>query len=298
MQASNRRLLRWLVLPTAFAIQTAAAANPESGDLHWLLEQRVRIQSPALGPGWHEGLFNRQRREPPCYVVVIWKPRPSPESSLQAETVIALSVVSELQAYSGPRTPVSAWAGRKSTEASDDSLWQLIPRGALDRNRDCSASPSSALADENTGRKITEAALRETRDIVSRELFGHYDLTNLAVLKIEDLRGRVRLGQDYGLVKVTLEFAAKRNNSKHPSLNPNMFEPGNAMCQGWLYLHCGVPLGHVFDGRLELLLAVDRDGLWKAVSPHWRWRRQYSLHGYLLLEGREKDGYVLFPKQQ
>jgi hypothetical protein len=157
---------------------------------------------------------------------------------------------------------------------------------------------TSALADENTDRKITESALRETRDIVSRELFGHYDLTNLAVLKIADLQGRVSLGYDYGLVKVTLGFSAKRNTTKHPTLNPNMFEPGNAMCQGWLYLHCGVPIGHVFEGKLELLLAVDRDGSWRAVSPHWRSIMEYALHGYLLLEGREKEGYVLFPKQR
>ena len=158
------------------------------------------------------------------------------------------------------------------------------------------ACGSSAFADDAADRKITDAALRETRDVISRDLFGHYDVTRLAVLKIEDLRGRVVSGQDYGLVKVTLEFSAKRNNAKSPSLNPNMFEPGNAMCQGWLYLHCGVPVGHVFDGKLELLLAVDRDGLWKAVSPHWRSRSQYSLQGYLLMEGREKEGYVLFPK--
>lgn len=157
---------------------------------------------------------------------------------------------------------------------------------------------TSVLADENTDRKITESALRETRDIVSRELFGHYDLTNLAVLKIEDLQGRVSLGHDYGLMKVTLEFSAKRSGAKHPTLNPSMFEPGSAMCQGWLYLHCGIRIGHGFEGKLELLLAVDRHGSWRAVSPHWRSRRQYPLHGYLLLEGREKEGYVLFPKQR
>jgi hypothetical protein len=94
-----------------------------------------------------------------------------------------------------------------------------------------------------------------------------------------------------------MEFSAKRNTTKHPTLNPNTFEPGNAMCRGWLYLHCGVPIGHVFQGKLELLLAVDRDGSWRAVSPHWRSRRPYPLHGYLLLEGREEEGYVLFPKQ-
>jgi hypothetical protein len=155
-----------------------------------------------------------------------------------------------------------------------------------------------ALADEQTDKNITESALRETRDIISRDLFGHYDLTTLALLKVEDFQGRVSLGHDYGLVKATLGFAATRNTTKHPTLNPNMFEPGNAMCQGWLYLHCGVPPGHVFEGKLEILLAVGRDGSWRAVSPHWRSRTQYPLHGYLLLEGREQEGYVLFPKQR
>jgi hypothetical protein len=153
-----------------------------------------------------------------------------------------------------------------------------------------------AVADENADKSITESALRDTRDIMSSEPYGHYDLTNLAVLKTEDAQGHVSLGQDYGLVKVTLEFSAKRNTTKHPTLNPSVFEPGSAMCQDWLYLHCGVPVGHVFEGKLELLLAVDRDGSWRTVSPHWRSRIQYPLHGYLILEGREREGYVLSPK--
>ena len=162
----------------------------------------------------------------------------------------------------------------------------------------CAVFCTSAFADDNTNKHIAESALRETRDILSRELFGHYDVTDVAVLKFEDLRDRMPLKRDYGLVKVTLEFSAKRNATKHPTLNSKMFDPDNAMCQGWLYLHCGIPTGYVFEGKLELLLAVDRDGSWKAVSPHWRSRREYPLHGYLLLEGREKEGYVLFPKQR
>jgi len=39
------------------------------------------------------------------------------------------------------------------------------------------------------------------------------------------------LGHDYGLVKITMEFSAKRNTTKHPTLNPDTFEPGNAMCR-------------------------------------------------------------------
>jgi len=162
----------------------------------------------------------------------------------------------------------------------------------------CTVYGSSALADDNTDKQIAESGLRETRDILARELFGHYDITNLVVLKIAALQDRIHRGYDYGLVTVTLRFSTKRNRTKHPNLNADMFEPGNAMCQGWLYLHCGVPVGHVFDGTLQVLLAVDRDGSWRAVSPNWRSRREYSLQGYLLLEGREKEGYVLFPQRR
>ncbi len=154
---------------------------------------------------------------------------------------------------------------------------------------------TSAVADDEVDKTIAQSALREARDVVSREMFGHYDLVRLTVLGIEDLQGRVVPGRAYGLARVTLEFSARRNLTRHPALNPAMFEPGSPMCQGWLYLHCGVPAGHPLDGKLELLLAVDRDGSWRAVSPHWRSRRQYPLHGYLLMEGRDPEGYVLFP---
>jgi len=157
---------------------------------------------------------------------------------------------------------------------------------------------SSALAAENTDRTIAEAALRETRDLISRELWRHYDLTHLEVLKIEDLRDRISLGKDYGLVTVTLEFSSRRNNTKVSTLNPKMFEPGNAMCQGWLYLHCGVSVGHVFEGKLQILLAAGRNGEWRVVSPNWRSRRRYSLDGYLVLDGRKKEGYVIFPNSE
>lgn len=150
-----------------------------------------------------------------------------------------------------------------------------------------------ALADDNAYKRIAESGLREAREIISSELFGHYDVTELAVLKVEPLPSPAQPGGNYGLATVTLAFSTRRNATRHPDLNPAMFEPGSPMCRGWLYLHCGVSAGHVFDGKLQLLLAADRTGSWRAVSPHWRSRREYALHGYLLLEGREKEGYVL-----
>jgi hypothetical protein len=153
---------------------------------------------------------------------------------------------------------------------------------------------SPAFADEQTERKIAESALREARAIISSDLFGHYDVTELAVVKTEDLRGRVAPQRDYGLVRTILKFSATRNATRSSSLSPGVYEAGR--CTDWLYLHCGVPTGHVFDGKLEVLLAVDQAGAWRAVSPHWRSRRQYALDGFLLLDGRQKEGYVLAPK--
>lgn len=158
------------------------------------------------------------------------------------------------------------------------------------------ALASAAVAAGSADGTITDAALAETRDVLSRELFAHYDVVALRVLKIEDLRHAMQAERRYGLARATLEFSARRNHSRSSSFNPTMFEPGHPMCQGWLYLHCGVPAGHVFEGKLELLLARDRNGVWKAVAPLWQSRAQYPLHGYLLLEGREMEGYVLFPQ--
>ncbi len=88
------------------------------------------------------------------------------------------------------------------------------------------ACGSSALGDESADKKIEESALAETRDIISRELFGHYDISKLDVLKREDLRGRLSSERDYGMARVTLGFSAMRNGTRSASLNPGVFEPG------------------------------------------------------------------------
>jgi len=139
----NVQMRRLLVLFAAFVAQASLAVGSESRDLLWLVEQRVRIQSPVLGPGWHEGLFNRQRMEPPCYVIIIWKSRSSPGSPLQIEKTVELKVVSGLQAFTGSRTPVSTWAGRQSADSADSGHWQTIPPDVLNANMDCNVVPSS-----------------------------------------------------------------------------------------------------------------------------------------------------------
>jgi hypothetical protein len=157
------------------------------------------------------------------------------------------------------------------------------------------ALPLATLADDDADRQIAESALRDARQVLTEELLGHYDVAQLTVERLDTQPPPSSLPHDYGLVRVTLAFSARRNATRHPSLNPALFEPASVMCQGGLYLHCGVPVGHVFDGRIELLLALDGRGTWRAVTPHWRSRRRYPLDGYLLLDGRNPDGYVRFP---
>ena len=145
---------------------------------------------------------------------------------------------------------------------------------------------------------LSENAEREARRILSQDLFGHYDIVSLQVLNVEGV-GR-QLGRDYGLAKVTLEFSTRRNATQNPSLSPTAFEAGGctpANVPAWFYLHCGVPTGHVFDGEMELLLVVEKSDRWTVVSPNWRTLLSYPLQGYLLLEGKPKEGYVLFPGQ-
>lgn len=145
---------------------------------------------------------------------------------------------------------------------------------------------------------LSQNAEREARRIISQDLYGHYDIVRLLVLNVEGV-GR-QLGRDYGLAKVTLEFSTKRNATRNSSLSPAAFEKGGctpAKVPAWFYLHCGVPTGHVFDGEMELLLVIEKADRWTAVSPNWRTLLSYPLQGYLLLEGKQKEGYVSFPEQ-
>ena len=133
----------WLALAVVFGALPAtlwfrsseAATSP---DLRELLESRVRIQAPVLGPGWHEGLLNRQRREPPCYVIVTFRPRSSSDSPLQPGVIVELRDVSRLDVYTGRISSVVHWAGRQSTDLEETSLWRPIPPSVIDAHRDCS----------------------------------------------------------------------------------------------------------------------------------------------------------------
>ena len=125
----------WL-LGAVLLAEASVTVHADSPDLLWLLERRVRIQSPTLGPGWHDGLFNRRRTEPPCYVVIVWNLRPSADAPIQAKATIHLGDVSHLQAYTATLS-LPQWAGRRREEIADDSRWQPIPSETIRANEKC-----------------------------------------------------------------------------------------------------------------------------------------------------------------
>ena len=73
---------------------------------------RVRTQSEQLGPGWHEGLFNQTRTEPPCYVVLIFAPRVTQKSPMRVSAFVAVERISRLQITADPFfSSMQDWVG-------------------------------------------------------------------------------------------------------------------------------------------------------------------------------------------
>ena len=137
----------------------------------------------------------------------------------------------------------------------------------------------------------------EGQEIVASELFGHYDIASLVVEKIEPLQSRAHFAHDYGLATVTPAFSTKRNATRHPNLNPAMFELGSPMCRDWLYLHCGVPAGYVFEGHLELLLAADGQGMESRLAPVGGREGNILSTAICFSMGENGREYVVFPRQ-
>src|SRR5262245_13117731 len=81
-----------------------------------------------------------------------------------------------------------------------------------------------AHAEDDALAPIAEAAVREAREIIATDLFGHYDVVGLRVVSVEPLKD---LQESYGVAAATLDFSTTRNATRHASLNPAMFEPGS-----------------------------------------------------------------------
>ena len=176
-------------------------------------------------------------------------------------------------------------------------LWTILIIGGIVR--------VSWAADQPSDEMIT----REVRKLIEDALWHDYDIDKIQIQEIQEAHDVLssRFKKDYGLVKVLVKFSAIRNENRSAyvredgktfSLNKQFYEDYESCKKlNHLYLHCGVKKGYVFEGSLNILMATTRKG-WKILSDGWRRLSSYPLQGYLLMDGREKEGYVWFPNER
>lgn len=61
-----------VALLDALGASSLAAQSQTSEDTLPPIGARVRVLAPRVGEGWHIGMFNRLRVEPPCYRVLLF----------------------------------------------------------------------------------------------------------------------------------------------------------------------------------------------------------------------------------
>jgi len=95
-----------------------------------MVGQRVRIQTAALGREWRVGMFNRTRTEPPCFLVLLFRPRASPAVPIEVESTIKIADVDRLAVFTGAPGPMQDWAGRTGQGGSETD-WREVNLDAL-----------------------------------------------------------------------------------------------------------------------------------------------------------------------
>ena len=158
-------------------------------------------------------------------------------------------------------------------------------------------------------RPSEETIKQSVRDLIKKALWYDYDIEKIQIETVEEYHDTLRtlFKEDYGLVKVIVSFTSKRNENKSTytrddgkisSLNLELYK-NDALCStlNHLYLHCGVKKGYIFEGKLKILMAPTSRG-WEILDPQWRTLTSIPLQGYLILDGKQKEGYVWFPKKE
>lgn len=142
----------FLVLAAILASNVAAAtrAEPETQPSPSLpaVGARVRVLAPALGAGWHTGMFNRLRVEPPCYRIILFASGPtrSVRATLSVRDLMALQVST---IYDG-RTRFEP--AEPSEEAYAGETWSEVPLELLRAaERHCRVSEKAAPSEKSRG---------------------------------------------------------------------------------------------------------------------------------------------------
>jgi hypothetical protein len=101
------------------AVSSVSAANSPA------IGAGSRFQADELVPGWHRGFLNQIRTVPPCYIVMIFEERTSPDASLRVKLTIPIARLHRLQVTDAPGASMQEWNGLTLSPVSEGS-WQDI----------------------------------------------------------------------------------------------------------------------------------------------------------------------------
>jgi hypothetical protein len=121
---SPSRASCFALLATCLAVASVSAANaPPIG-------VGARFNTKELGPGWHRGFFNQTRTVPPCYLLIIFETRSSPDEALRIKQTIPIARVQRLQVTAAPGTSMQEWKGL-ALPAVPENSWREIDLAPL-----------------------------------------------------------------------------------------------------------------------------------------------------------------------
>jgi hypothetical protein len=70
-------------------------------------------------------MFNRTRTEPPCFVVLLFKPRASLSAAIEVAATLPLAGVARLAVFTGAPAAMAAWAGLAGPDAAEGD-WRQV----------------------------------------------------------------------------------------------------------------------------------------------------------------------------
>jgi hypothetical protein len=90
----------------------------------------ARFRASELGTGWHRGFFNQTRTAPPCYILIIFDHRSSPDEARRIKQIISISRVQRLQVTANPGASMQEWNGLTLPTVPENS-WHEIELASL-----------------------------------------------------------------------------------------------------------------------------------------------------------------------
>jgi hypothetical protein len=143
----------------ALGALSLAAQSQTSADTLPPVGARVRVLAPRLGEGWHIGMFNRLRVEPPCYRVLLF----SPTGSRRITATLSVHDLRGIQVstlYDGQTRP---YKFDPDAELDSKESWREVSMEVLaEAERNCRVGDERSSGRSDNGTSQPNNALQPT----------------------------------------------------------------------------------------------------------------------------------------